>query len=70
MEMKQKTANLCVGLLFFVFAFGLHQAWQQNRNPFAKNTYNDVYISDITVSNNHFDRLHKESNDFFKSSIE
>ena len=68
--MKQKTANLCVGLLFFVFAFGMHQAWQQNRAPFAKNTHNDLNNSDLTVLNNYSDRNNKEPNDFFKSGIE
>ncbi len=68
--MKQKTANYCVALLFFVFAFGINQAWRQNRNPFAKSIQKEVHNTDLTVSNNHSDSNHKEPNDFFKSSIE
>ncbi|GEM_PF-4140062 len=70
MEMKQKTVNLCVGLLFCVFAFGIHQAWQQNRNPFARNTHNEVHNIELTVSTNDFFGNIWVQNKFFKSVVE
>ena len=44
MEMKQKTAHYSVALLFFVFAFGLYQAKQQNKYPFAENTHIENFM--------------------------
>ncbi|MEI6555329.1 MAG: hypothetical protein WCL70_07060 [Paludibacter sp.] len=70
MEMKQKIANYCIALLFFVFAFGIHQAWQQNRNPFSKSIHNEAHNTDFTVSNNHSYGNQKVQNDFFKSVVE
>ena len=70
MEIKQKTANLCVGLLFFVFAFGMHQACQQNKNPFARNIQNEIHNTELTVSTNHSFGNFRVQNEFFKSGVE
>ncbi|MFA5045031.1 MAG: hypothetical protein WC542_03780 [Paludibacter sp.] len=34
--MKRKVVNYCITLLILVVSYGLLQAKQQNRNPFAK----------------------------------
>lgn len=71
MKMKQKIAIYSIVLLFSVFAFGLYQAWQQKRNPFAANTLiknpnesrtvlNNQYFSEINIPNE-ISLLHKKS---------
>ena len=72
MEMKQKTAHYSVALLFFVFAFGLYQAKQQNKNPFAENTHIENFYQNRTVLNNSYIsgiRIPNESSKFNQKSM-
>lgn len=68
--MKQKTATMCVGLLVVVFAFGMHQAWLQNRAPFAQIIQQKEDSRNMVVSTNHRVANRGQGNIFIKSGVE
>jgi len=48
MRVKKITANYSLVLLFFVFAFGLYQAKQQNKKPFDQYNQTEIQKSQKT----------------------
>ena len=67
MKMKRKTVNYCLALLLFVFSFGMYQARQQHRNPFAGSTSIESPTGSQTVMNNTYSGNIKMRNKVFSS---
>jgi hypothetical protein len=65
MYYKNKVANWSLVILVLIFAFGIFQAWNKSRNPFAFYIKNKNMIKKSNYLSNNFAELNNKNDSTF-----